>query len=191
MNKNPVQEERTKGHFVQAAMEILRGEGIRGLSVRNVAEKAGYSYATLYNYFKDLNSLLTECINEFLKEIETNISSSVQYIPKGKQRIAMINYTYIRYFVQYPGIFDLIYRTKLNANSQLLVLSFLDEQCENDWSYLVDEKVFTIDEVQTKKDAVRYIVSGIMLLYNNLGYPKDYESYQTLVQKQVSSILEI
>ena len=192
MNKNPLQEERIKGYFIQAAMEILRGEGIRDLSVRHVADKAGYSYATLYNYFKDLNALLTACINEFLNEIKTNISSSIQYIPKGKQRIAMINYTYIRYFVQYPGTFELIYSTKLNnKDSQSLVLSFLDEQCEDDWSYLINENIFTKEEVQTKKEAVRYIISGMMLLYNNLSYPKDYEAYQTIVQKQISSILEV
>ena len=62
MDKKSILEQRMKGYFIQAAMEILRGEGIKDLSVRNVAEKAGYSYATLYNYFKDLNELLSLCI---------------------------------------------------------------------------------------------------------------------------------
>lgn len=191
MNKNPIQEERIKSYFIQAAMEILRGEGIRDLSVRHVAEKAGYSYATLYNYFKDLNGLLTACIKEFLNEIETNITSSIQYIPKGKQRIAMINYTYIRYFVQYPGMFDLIYTTKLNRDSQLLFLSFLDDQSKEDWNHLIKEKVFSEDEAETKRESIKYILSGMILLYNNLGFPQDYDKYQYLVQKQVTGILEI
>jgi len=192
MNKNPVQEERIKGFFIQAAMEILRGEGIRDLSVRNVAEKAGYSYATLYNYFKDLNALMTACINEFLNEAKENIATSIQYIPKGKQRIAMINYAYIRYFVQYPGTFDLIYSTKLeNKGSQQLILSFLDEQCEDDWSYLIKEEIFTEEIVNMKREAIKYLATGMMLLYNNLRYPDDYETYQDIVQKQISSLLEI
>ena len=192
MNKNPIQEERIRGYFIQAAMEILRGEGIRDLSVRNVAEKAGYSYATLYNYFKDLNALMTACINEFLNEAKVNIASSIQYIPKGKQRIAMINYTYIRYFVQYPGTFELIYSTKLdNMESQQLILSFLDEQCEEDWSYLIKEEIFTEDIVNMKREAIKYLATGMMLLYNNLRYPADYKTYQDIVQKQISSLLEI
>ena len=192
MNKNPIQEERIRGYFIQAATEILRGEGIRDLSVRNVAEKAGYSYATLYNYFKDLNSLLTACIAEFLNENRSNIVSSIQYIPKGKQRIAMIHYTYIKYFVQYPGIFDLIYLSKVNNElSQELIISFLDEQCVDDWDHLINENIFTAEEVQIKKDAIRYTVCGLMLFYNNLRYPNDYDPFQKLVQQQVSAILEL
>ena len=54
MENKEIQEERVRSYFVQAANEILRGEGITNLSVRNVSEKAGYSYATLYNYFKNI-----------------------------------------------------------------------------------------------------------------------------------------
>lgn len=192
MNKNQIQKERIRGYFIQAAMEILRGEGIRDLSVRHVAEKAGYSYATLYNYFKDLNALLTACINEFLDEAKISIGSSIQYIPNGKQRIAMIIYTYIRYFVQYPGIFELVYSTKLNnKESRQLILSFLNKQCEDDWSYLMNEEIFTEDTVKIKRETIRYLVTGMMLLYNNLLYPADYEKYQGIVQEQILTILEV
>ena len=142
MNKNSIQEKRVKGYFIQAAIEILRGEGINNLSVRNIAEKAGYSYATLYNYFKDINELLSLCIAEFLKENEDSINFAIKSTPNGEERIKVIYYTYIKYFIQYPGIFELIYSTKLNSkNSRQLIVTFLDNLCDEDWNYLISEKI--------------------------------------------------
>ena len=54
-----------RGYFIQAAKEILKGEGLESMSVRNIADQAGYSYATLYNYFKDVKDLILECIKDF------------------------------------------------------------------------------------------------------------------------------
>ena len=53
MEKKEIQEQRMRGYFIQATKEIIKGEGIKSVSVRNIADRAGYSYATLYNYFKD------------------------------------------------------------------------------------------------------------------------------------------
>ena len=53
MERKKIQEERIRGYFIQATKEILKGEGLSALSVRNIADRAGYSYATLYNYFKE------------------------------------------------------------------------------------------------------------------------------------------
>ena len=45
-------------YFITAAEEILYTQGIQGVTIRNVAEKAGYSSGTLYNYFEDLDELI-------------------------------------------------------------------------------------------------------------------------------------
>lgn len=44
--------------FVNAANEIMEKDGMSGLTLRKVAQKAGYNSATLYNYFKDLDHLI-------------------------------------------------------------------------------------------------------------------------------------
>ena len=54
MRNRQIQEERIKTYFLDSAKNLLRAEGLKGVSVRNVAYRAGYSYATLYNYFKDI-----------------------------------------------------------------------------------------------------------------------------------------
>ena len=53
-----IQEERIRGFFLTAAKDLIRAEGVGVVTARNVAERAGYSYATLYNYFKDIRDLI-------------------------------------------------------------------------------------------------------------------------------------
>ncbi|NLT49326.1 MAG: TetR/AcrR family transcriptional regulator, partial [Ignavibacteria bacterium] len=41
MTKNEIHEKRMKEYFIQATKELLKGEGLKVVSVRNVAEQAG------------------------------------------------------------------------------------------------------------------------------------------------------
>ena len=41
MQKKEIQEQRIKGYFIEAAKEMLKGEGLKSISVRNIAERAG------------------------------------------------------------------------------------------------------------------------------------------------------
>ena len=99
--KNKVQEERMKGYFVQAAQEILKGEGLKVASVRNIAEKAGYSYATVYNYFSDSKDLIFECIKVFQEECEWFVRKETVHSPRGLDRIEDLIIAYVKYFIQY------------------------------------------------------------------------------------------
>ena len=47
-----IQTERLLRYFLDAAKNIIKSEGLDALTVRSVADKAGYSYGTLYNYYK-------------------------------------------------------------------------------------------------------------------------------------------
>ena len=44
--------------FIEAAKELIDTEGISKVSVRKIAEKAGFHNSTIYLYFKDANQLI-------------------------------------------------------------------------------------------------------------------------------------
>ena len=190
MNKNIIQEQRVRGYFIQAANEILRGEGISNLSVRNVAEKAGYSYATLYNYFKNLNELLSVCITDFLEEGKEFINNEVKDIPSGKKRLEDIIKSYVKFFIQYPGIFELFYITPLiNTNSPNTIITFLEDMCSADWNTICKNGDYSKEEIDIKKESLKYSINGLLILYNNRRYPDDYTKFQKAVNKQIDTIL--
>ena len=41
-------------HFIKVTKQMILESGIDNTSVRNVAETAGYFYATIYNHFGDM-----------------------------------------------------------------------------------------------------------------------------------------
>lgn len=53
-----IQRERTMKLFIDSAEKIIISEGVQGLSIRKVADYAGYNSATIYNYFDNLEHLI-------------------------------------------------------------------------------------------------------------------------------------
>lgn len=85
MRNRQIQEERIKTYFLDAAKNLLRAEGLKGVSVRNVAYRAGYSYATLYNYFKDINDLLFRCVEDFCQEVGDFVAARTEGGAPGRE----------------------------------------------------------------------------------------------------------
>jgi AcrR family transcriptional regulator len=193
MERKQIQEQRIRGYFVQAAKDILRSEGLKGISVRNVAQNAGYSYATLYNYFSDIRFLVFECVRDFQEECDTFIAERVEGAAPGIERLRAISKAYLDYFVEYPGIFELFYIEKMSAygNSKEtaeLIYSYLDKLCENDWKVYSEKMKFGNELIDKLKDQLRYTLIGLLLFYLNRHYPGTYEEFIERSEKQLAYI---
>ena len=193
MLKKEIQEQRMKNYFVQGAKEILKGEGLRGISVRNVAERAGYSYATLYNYFKDIKDLIFECVKDFQEEGEEFVNAEVSESIHGIEKIKSITKAYMKFFIQYPGIFELFYveRTINLASKQPtieLINTFLDRLCNEEWEYSIKNKLLKRKNADEMKNKLRYVVPGILLLYLTRNYPATYKEYIDITNEQFNYI---
>jgi len=55
-------------NLFNAVVEVLREKGFGGVTLERIAEKAGMSKSTLYNYFKNKNDLLTKTMSSLVKE---------------------------------------------------------------------------------------------------------------------------
>ncbi|SHF01090.1 transcriptional regulator, TetR family [Tissierella praeacuta DSM 18095] len=58
MTNKEIQRKRMMSYFINATDELIYEEGINGITLRKVADRAGYNSATLYNYFENLDHLL-------------------------------------------------------------------------------------------------------------------------------------
>jgi AcrR family transcriptional regulator len=194
MQKKEIQEQRIKGYFIEATKEMLKGEGLKSISVRNIAERAGYSYTTLYNYFKDLNELIFLCVKDFQNECELSVLDEIKKSPRGTEKIKAITKAYIKYFVQYPGIFELFFIEKIsNIGSKQptteLISTFLDRLCEKEWEYCIEQKIVTKDETDICTKQLRYAVTGMLLLYLHRLQPADYNEFIAISEGQLNQIL--
>lgn len=195
MERKEIQEQRVRTYFIEATKEILKGEGLKCVNARNISERAGYSYATLYNYFKDIKDLIFECVKDFQEECTEIVRQEVVSHSPGIKRIPLIVKSYIRYFIQYPGTFELFFLEKTSDISSKpyileMIYNFLDRLCEDDWKHLIDEKELSDEEVDLMKSELRFTVTGLLLFYNNRRQPPSYSEFSKLVDRLINRILK-
>ena len=194
MDKKQIQEQRIKGYFIQAAKELLKGEGLKRVSVRIVADRAGYSYATLYNYFKDLNDLIFECVKEFEAECAEHVAAKTKKSPAGKQRIKDIVMAYAGYFTEYPGVLELFFLEQMTESCRKpetaeLIYHSLDKLCSEEWNGLVSSGELTAEAAEAKKMLLRSAVTGTLVLYENRHQPGSYKELTSQLNAQTDTIL--
>lgn len=107
--KKEIQAGRMKGFFCDAALEIVKAEGIEAASARTIAERAGYSYATIYNYFDDIDELLSQVSLRFLEECRNFVKEGLSKESTGEKGVYERAGLYTRYFIQYPAVFSLLF----------------------------------------------------------------------------------
>jgi AcrR family transcriptional regulator len=115
MNNKELQSQRMKRYFIDAAKEILAEDGVKKLSVRKVGDRAGYSYATIYNYFRDLNELLTYCLADMLEDAYRALIAERQEGLDPRAQLIRYGERYFSYFSENPVLFQLLFIEDLGA----------------------------------------------------------------------------
>jgi len=64
-------------YFIEAAQKLIQSEGVDGLSIRKIANEAGYNSATLYNYFRDLEHLTLFGSVPYLQDYVVALSQAI------------------------------------------------------------------------------------------------------------------
>lgn len=193
MKNKEVQEKRMKSYFIQATKEILKSEGIKHVSVRSVADRAGYSYTTMYNYFKDLNELVFYCVEDFFKECNQFAEEKVANTPNGVEKLKSKIVAYADYFIEYPGIFELFFLERMGDLQQkqsaidLISLS-LDRVCEEEWIFCLDHDLVKFKDAELIKNQIRYIVAGLLLFYLNRITPTTYSVFKQRLTAQLDAV---
>lgn len=64
-------------YFIEATQKLIHSDGVDGLSIRKIANEAGYNSATLYNYFQDLEHLTLFGSVPYLQDYVVALSNSL------------------------------------------------------------------------------------------------------------------
>jgi AcrR family transcriptional regulator len=161
-----------KGYFLTAAKELIRSEGLKVVSARNVAEKAGFSYATLYNYFKDIRDLIFSCVEDFMGECRDFVAKEVPKTGSGAVALTDISKSYAKFFIQYPGIFDLFHQEETNQISTPKsnfseIDAFFDSLASGEWEIIGKQKKAAAGEIAKAREFHKLALHGFLLFYLN------------------------
>jgi AcrR family transcriptional regulator len=80
-------QERTRAHVLVAAGQLIAGDGVDGLSMRRLAERAGVSVGTIYNQFGDRDGVLVAFVSQGLDELELRLDAEPTAGPLDTTRL--------------------------------------------------------------------------------------------------------
>ncbi|MFP4370364.1 MAG: TetR/AcrR family transcriptional regulator [Candidatus Kapaibacterium sp.] len=193
MVKNEIQAQRMRSFFIDSAKNFIKSEGLASISARNVAENAGYSYATIYNHFKDLKELVFICAAEFLEELK-NEAEKAAADKKGAEAVKEMLWASLKYFMQYTGVYELIFIERMSANGfnrglHERITGFFPELIDSYWAKLTEEKNWPSEESIEKKLVLLNWFYGIMLMYLNRISPREFADFKLNFDKQINRLI--
>ncbi|WHY01783.1 TetR/AcrR family transcriptional regulator [Neobacillus sp. DY30] len=121
MKKKEIQMSRMWTYFVDATAEIIEEEGIDKITIRKVAERAGYNSATIYNYFSELSHLVFFASMKFLKTYTEEVAI---YMEKGNtpiEKYLLAWQCFCKHSFKAPQIFHAIFIMDLGEHPEDLL----------------------------------------------------------------------
>ncbi len=101
-------------YFIDAAAQIIAEEGIEGVTIRKVADLAGYNVATVYNYFSNLEHLIFFAAMRFTREYVCSLPDYIKTTSNALEKYLRIWECFCHYSFSKPLIYHAIFFTKLN-----------------------------------------------------------------------------
>lgn len=109
LTNRQLQRKRIIRYFVDAATMLIDTEGLYALSIRKVAEQAGYNSATLYHYFSNLKHLTYFSCIRYLKEYADDLSSCLAAAQTPLEQYFKIWECFCTHAYQKPEIYELLF----------------------------------------------------------------------------------
>ncbi|OAA29430.1 hypothetical protein AT15_01785 [Kosmotoga arenicorallina S304] len=153
-------------YFIRAARRIIEKDGVEGLNVRRIAEEAGYAPATIYNYFGNLNGLLSAVIDSYAVDIMQwlNDKLSVDLPPAKKLKTSYLEFA--RFFLESPDLFKIIFMNEnLSAVEDEAMLPNFVEMYQLRMSLfhtLVNEHSYSKDEALRLEGIITSMLFGML-----------------------------
>lgn len=136
----PEQRNQILACFINAASEIMESEGMDALTLRRVAQKAGYNSATLYNYFKDLDHLTVYASMKYFEDYNRNLSRYLSDEQDAFQRFLFMWRFFCASAFRHPHAYYNLFYGKYSSELGDIILDyykvFPDEQGDLDGTVL-------------------------------------------------------
>ena len=165
---------RIKMFFLEAAKEMIVSQGVESVSVRKIADAAGYSYPTLYNYYNDLNALLQETKVLMILDMVNLLKQEMKVSITGPADLKAALKAYIQYYLNHPNVFKFFYLFPLKtpegkAEDALMMPDFNAIWHEAFQAFVQSGKLAQKDIEAAAKTMIYAIHGMLMLSFSNNG----------------------
>jgi len=167
--KQELKAHRVEKILAKTARDMILSDGVEAVSVRKVANQAGYAMGTIYNHFKNLDALLWHTRELMIEDIVihfTNLNLPVNSVDDIKN----IFKTYMTYFIDLPNVYKFFYFHHLDKDANTLTTNMMDrpeirEQFGRTFAFLLRSGQYSADEIAHISTSIIYGIQGMLTLY--------------------------
>ncbi len=168
-DRKDIKRQRTMKYFLEAAKEIIENEGVENVTVRKVADMAGYSYPSLYSYFEDLNELLWE-VKSFMILSMVEALQKTEVLPVDDiGGIKAVFKAHIAYFLEHPNIFRFFYFHRFQKPGRVHEDALKEPDYGAMWNETFKELVLSgqmkAQDIEVVAKSIIYAIQGMLTLH--------------------------
>ena len=126
MDNKQLQKSRMWKYFVEAATEIIQEEGVKAVTIRKVADRAGYNSATIYNYFSEFSHLLFFASMRLMTEYTTEVTQRMNEKELAIDQYIVAWECFSEYSFKQPDIFHSVFIRDLGENTDKLLEKYYE-----------------------------------------------------------------
>lgn len=108
---------RARAALIAAATDVVIAGGVEALTVREVAERAGYSVASLYNHIDGVHGLLAGARQSIESSLVATLAPAGGVAPQTAGELVDVFVAYASYFCERPHAFDLLFGSSSAARA--------------------------------------------------------------------------
>ena len=100
--------------ILDAAAALFLEHGYEGLSMRQIAERIGYSATTIYRYYEDKDDLLFAIVQEGFLRFGQRLAKAAQSSDDPRERLAALGHAYIEFGLKNPVYYRLMFMQRFD-----------------------------------------------------------------------------
>ena len=126
MDKLNIEKRRVMMYFIETTQELILNEGIENLSIKKIADTAGYNTATIYNYFEDLEELILYSSIDYLKIYLKDLKSEIKSNMKAIEMYETIYKVFVHHSFEKPEIFHTLFFGKYSYKLEKIIKKYYE-----------------------------------------------------------------
>lgn len=214
MVKKTIQRKRMMSYFINATVDLIDEVGINGITLRKVADKAGYNSATLYNYFENLDHLILYASMKHIKDYAHALDAYLKDAKNAMDRFLKVWECFCDYAYDKPEIYNAIFFPNLEKHfedyvadyyklfpediiskdkniSTMLLKTDINERAQTTVYACVNEGYIRLEDANKLNDMTLLIFEGMLkrVLNNKISYDDSRNNTMDYIKAIVERLL--
>lgn len=121
MSNKKIQMSRMWKYFIDATVEIINENGIDQVTIRKVADRAGYNSATIYNYFGEVSHLIFFASMKLLKDYTEEVTVILEKGQTYLEKYMLAWECFCNHSFKQPSIFHAVFIMDLGDHPEKMI----------------------------------------------------------------------